>query len=179
MRFTIDLATNRILDHRRVNRICAVIGAVLLGFLCWNTCRISWNTGESHRLDDDITALERELKSRPAAVVDTDSAATRARIRFFNEILARKAFGWLDLLERIELATLDGIALSGLAPDRKNGTVTIEGWARDFGKVRSYLESLDESIFFDAVQLVSHKEVVLWEQARGIQFSIVCRVKTL
>jgi hypothetical protein len=178
MRFTIDVSTNRILDHRRVNRICAFTVMILLGVLCWNVFRISWNIGESRRLADEINASKKQPENRSPDTTDKDSARIRSSIGFFNEIIARKSFGWLDFLEQVEIVDSDGIALSGLAPDRKSGTVKIEGWARDFGKVRAYLESLEESPYFQAVQLVSHKDVVLWEEARGVKFSIVCRVKS-
>jgi len=177
MRFTIDLATSRILDHRRVNRICAGFMAILLGFLCCNLFLVSWNLGESRRLTSEINILEKRLKRRPAGAVDKDSARTRASIRFFNEIIARKTFSWLDFLKHVETTTSEGIALSVLAPDRKSGTVKIEGLGRDFGKVLAYLESLEDSRYFHDIQLVSHQDVVLWEQVKGVRFSIMCRVK--
>jgi Tfp pilus assembly protein PilN len=177
MRFTINLATKRILDLRRFNRICAVAIALLLALLCWNIFRFLWNLGESHRLSDEIIASETKLKSLPVAVIDKDSAKTRATIGYYNEIIARKTFGWLVFLEQLEISTPEGVALSGVEPDRKSGTVKIEGLARDFGKVQAYLESLEESPYFHSIQLLSHQNFVLWEEARGVKFSVMCRVK--
>lgn len=177
MRFTINLATKRILDLRLFNRICAVTIALLLVSLCWNIFRFVWNMGESHRLTDEIIASEKKLKSLPVAVIDKDSAKTRATIGFYNKIIERKSFGWLVFLEQLEIATPGGVALTGVTTDRENGTVKIEGLARDFGKVRAYLESLEESPYFQSIQLVSNQNVVLWEQAKGVKFSVMCRVK--
>jgi Tfp pilus assembly protein PilN len=177
MRFTINLATKRVLDLRLFNRICAGTIALLLLLLCWNIFRFLWNMGESHRLTVEITASEKKLKSLPVAVVDKDSAKTRATIVFYNEIITRRSFPWLAFLEQLEIVTPEGVALTGVTPERESGTVQIEGLARDFGKVRAYLESLEESPYFQSIQLVSHQNVVLWEQAKGVRFSVMCRVK--
>jgi Tfp pilus assembly protein PilN len=177
MRFTINLATKRILDLHLFNRISAVTIALLLASLCWNIFRFSWDLGESHRLTDEIIASEKKLKSLPVTVIDKDSAKTRAAIGFYNKIIQRKSLGWLPFLEQLEITTPEGVALTSVTPDRESGTVKIEGLARDFGKVRAYLENFEESPYFQSIQLVSHQNVVLWEQAKGVKFSVMCRVK--
>ncbi len=177
MHFTINLATRRILDYRRVNRLCAVIIAALLLFLCWNVFMVSWHMGETRRLDNEISSLTKKMKTLAPANLDKDSSETRASISYYNEIIVRKSFGWLRFLEQVEISLPEGIALSGLAPDKKNGSVKIEGLARDFGKLRALLENLEKSGYFHDIQLVSHADVDLWEEAKGVEFSIMCQVK--
>jgi Tfp pilus assembly protein PilN len=57
--------------------------------------------------------------------------------------------------------------------------VKVEGLAQDFKKVQSYLDNLADSKYFTDVQLLSNKNKKLWEQAKGVEFSLSFRVRAL
>lgn len=175
MRLTINLATRTYLDHRRINKIFGAIIALLLVILIWNVTRFSWNLGELRRLKVDIATMEGRLTSRPANVSEADYNRLLTRIRFYNNIIDVKATNWLGLLEQVEVATPEGIALSSLVPDMKSGELRIEGRARSFANVRSYLESLEDAEGFTHVLLLSHRDIAVGERTRGVLFTISCR----
>jgi type IV pilus assembly protein PilN len=175
MRFTINIATRTYIDRKLVNRAGYALLALLLLLLVWNVSRTFWSVGELRRLQSDNKSYENRLNSRPNGVSEKDFNRLQADIRFYNEIIGRKSFNWLGLLEQLETATPDGIALSALAPDRKKGEVKLEGHARSFAQVRSYLEKLEDSKVFTSVLLHSHSEVTAGERAKGINFSISCK----
>jgi type IV pilus assembly protein PilN len=175
MRFTINLATRMHIDSRLVNRGGFALLAALFVLLVWNVSRASWNLGELRRLRSDIASYENRLNSRPSGVSEKDFTRLLSDIKFYNEIIARKSFNWLGLLEQVEGVTPEGIALSLLAPDKKSGAVKIEGHARSFALVRSYVEKLEDSKLFTSILLLSHSDVAAGEKSRGIQFSISCR----
>jgi Tfp pilus assembly protein PilN len=79
------------------------------------------------------------------------------------------------LLERLELATPEGIALSALTPDMKSGAIKIEGRARNFAHIRLYLDRLEDSKFFSSILLLSHSNITAGERAKAVQFSISCK----
>jgi len=178
MRFTINLASKTRYDHLLVRRICAAVAVTLLLLLGWNVYRLIWNKGEIERLDSDISFADKRLKSFPKGVSDKDYSRLLGEIRFYNTLIGQKVFGWVELLEQVENATPEGIALSALQPDREKGTMKIEAWAANFQDIRAYVAKLEDSGVFTDVLLLSHQYVQLWEQARGIRFSLSFRMKT-
>lgn len=175
MRFTINLATRTHLDQRLVNRAFVVALAVLLAFLAWNVSRVSGNMGELRRLGEEKAALEARLSSRPAGVSEKDFSRMLAAIRFYNDVIERKSFSWMGLLERVEDATPEGVALVSLMPEKKGAELKIEGRSRSFAAVRGYLERLEDSRAFTDILLLSHHELAVGEKGKGFQFSISCR----
>lgn len=175
MRFTINLATRTYLDNRLVNRACAAAMLVLLAFLAWNVSRIAWNIGELRRLRSESAAFETRLNSRPAGISEKEFTRMLASIRFYNAVIGRKAYNWTGLLERVENATPEGIALVSVAPGKNSGELNIQGLARGFGNVRTYVERLNDSREFTDILLLSHRELAMGEKSKGVQFTISCR----
>jgi type IV pilus assembly protein PilN len=176
MRFTINLATRTYLNHDLVNRCLAAILLLLLLLTGWKLKQFWDNRVELKRLDSDIAALQTRLNSRPATVSEQEFGRRQKSIRFFNAIIERKAYGWLGLLDQLESVTPRQIALTSLAPEPKSGALKLEGVARNFGQVRSYLERLDDSKAFGEVLLLSHAEQVVGEKGRALRFGISCRM---
>jgi type IV pilus assembly protein PilN len=175
MYFSINLATRTYLDRRLVNRIGVCLAALLLMLLAWNINRAAWSYGELRRLRADIAADEGRLNSRPQGVSEKEYTGLLGTIGFYNEIIGRKAFNWLGLLEQMEQVTPDGIALSALSPDRKSGAVKIEGRARNYAQLRVYLDKLEDSKVFTSIMLLSHTNIIVGERTKAVQFSISCK----
>jgi len=176
MRFTINLATRTFFDQRRVDRACMVAVVLLAFLLAGNILFFSWNLGEGRRLDADSRAMKKRLTRPLPRIPEKDQAGILANVSFYNEIIKRKSYDWLALLGKLETATPDGIAVTLLSPDKEKGSISIEGWARDFRAIEEYLKKLEDSESFSDVLLLSHKNAELWEQAKGVRFSISCRV---
>lgn len=176
MRFNINLATRTIYDLRLVSRILTVTVVVLTSLLVWNIFRFSWNLGEMRRLDSEISTADKRLQSAPPGISEQEHASVKQGATFFNEIIKRKSYGWLAFLEELENVTPDGVSLTLLSPDKTDGIIKIEGLARNFRDLESFLEKLEDSGYFHEVLLLSHKNEELWEQAKGLRFSISCKV---
>ena len=175
MRFTINLATKPYLDQRRVNQACIVALVLLALLLAVNIGSMSGNIIELRRLGAENAAMDTRLKSRLAGVSEKDYTRMLASIRFHNDIIDRKTFNWLGLLDQVENATPEGIALISLAPDKQGAELKLEGRARGFKAVRSYLERLEDSHAFTDILLLSHRAATGEEKGRGVQFTISCR----
>ena len=176
MRFTINLATRTYLDHRLLSRLAFCAIAVLLVLAMWNVSRVSSNMGEQSRLNAEIAAIQSRLGAKPSGISATDISRQKVRIRFYNEIIERKSTNWLNLLELFENATPQGISLSSLSRDKKQGEWKLDGRARSFKAVRQYYEKLEASKNFSNVLLLSHQNMVAGEKVRGVQFTISCKV---
>lgn len=175
MRFSINLATRSYIDQRLVRRGVIALIALLVLLAGWNVTRLASNLGELRRLKAEIATFEEKLNSRPAGVSESDFNRQLAAIAFYNGVIERKAYNWLGLLEQLENATPEGIALSGLTPDPKSGILRIEGRARSFAQVRTYIEKLEDSKSFSEIMLLSHGELQVGETTRGVLFAISCR----
>lgn len=160
MRFTINLATRTYLDHGLINRILGGALLFLLLLSAWKVMGLCANMGELERLNADIAALEGRLGVHPSSVSGQAFESQQKTIRFYNRIIERKAFGWLELLERLENATPGQVSLAAFSLDAKDANLLkIEGRARNFGQVRSYLERLEDSAGFGEILLLSHADL--------------------
>jgi type IV pilus assembly protein PilN len=175
MHFTINLATRTYLDRRLVNRVLVGICAALLLVLVWNINRAAWSLGELRRLRADITAYENRLSSRPNGISEKDYTGLLGNIGFYNEIIGRKSYNWMGLLEQLENTTPEGIGLSALTPDMKSGEVKIAGRAKNFAQIKLYMDKLEDSKVFTSILLQSHSDIAVGERAKGLQFTISCK----
>ncbi|OGT98898.1 MAG: hypothetical protein A2079_00245 [Geobacteraceae bacterium GWC2_48_7] len=176
MKFTINLATKTYLDHRRINLALLSAMFILLVLLLWNIITVWQKQSNASRLKSEIIAHEATLNSRPAGVSENEFKRLLNSIVFFNAVIERKTFNWLNILDQLELVTPEGVALSSLTPDSASGELKIEGRSRNFAQVTSYLEKLEESGKFRETLLLSHRELALGERIRGVEFTISCRM---
>jgi len=177
MRFSINLATRTYIDTRLLNQIIGGLIAVLVLLLGWNVTRVATNLGEQQRLAAEVAVLEGRLKGKPGDVSEKEFKRQQVRIGLYNGIIDRKSVRWLSMLDLVESATPEGIALSVLAPGKKPGELKLEGRAKSFAAVRRYLETLEGTKSFSNVLLLSHQEFLLGEKGRGVQFAISCKVQ--
>jgi type IV pilus assembly protein PilN len=175
MRFTINIATRTHIDRKLVDRAGYAVLALLFVLLAWNISRAFWSIGELRRLQADNSSYEQRLNSRPSGVSEKDFTRLLADIKFYNDVIGRKSYNWLGMLEQLEVATPEGIALTAVDPDRKTGEMKIEGHARSFAQVRSYLDKLEDSRAYTSVMLLSHANVTVGEKDKGVRFSISCK----
>jgi type IV pilus assembly protein PilN len=178
MRFTINLTTRTYLNYRRVNQVGVTGIVLLLALLAWNVSRVSSGLGELHRFRAESAEFESRLSGRPPGVSESDYNKMLASIRYFNDVIKRKSYSWPGLLDQIENATPEGIAVTSLSPDNNKGALKIEGVAKNFGMVRAYMDKLEDSKQFAEILLLSHHELILGDKTKGVQFSISCRAVT-
>jgi hypothetical protein len=88
-----------------------------------------------------------------------------------RETLERLAMPWDALFGALESATTDQVALLGIEPDPKTGTVLISGDSKDYLAVLSYVLNLSNTAALDRVQLVRH-EVKANDPHKPVSFSV-------
>lgn len=175
MYFSINLATRTYLDRRLVNRVGVALFTLLSLLLIWNVYRVAINAAELSRVRTENSSFEERLNSRPQGVSEKEYTKLLATVGFYNEIIGRKVFNWMGLLEQLENTTPEGIALSLVAPDRKNGDIKIEGRAKNFVLLKTYLDKLEDSRVFTSIFLVSHSNIAVGERSKGVQFTVTCK----
>lgn len=74
-----------------------------------------------------------------------------------RETVERLALPWDRLFGALESASSEQVALLGIEPDPKSGTVLISGDSKDYLAALSYVLNLSRSEALDRVQLVRHE----------------------
>ena len=176
MRFDINLATRTYVDTRAL-RLALILALLLVaGFTLLNLRSFSSNLGERKRLASDIAALDARFKASAPDVSEKDFQVLMKRISFSNGIIRKKTANWLLLLDSVENVTPEGVSLSQIEPDQKNGGVKLGGMARSFKNIRQMVERMESDRRFSDVYLVSQSEVSVGENRKATTFEISCKV---
>lgn len=175
MRFSINLSTRPAFDRRSVNLFCSVVLIVLLSLLVLNGRNLMTTDAALTRMKQQ---LEHSEKSPSLPVPgDKELQGLKSRIDFANKLIRQKSRNQLVLLNHLEQVTPDGIVLTSLQPAEKDGLLKLEGSARNFSLIQTYLKKLHASDVFKEPLLLSQTPNNSLNQ--GIGFSISCKVKEL
>ena len=90
-------------------------------------------------------------RSAPARKVSPEELAA------VRETVERLAMPWDRLFAALESAASEQVALLGIQPDPKAGTVVISGDSKDYLAALSYVLNLSHAQALDRVQLVRHE----------------------
>ena len=175
MRLTINLATRRYLNLRRLNAWLIVGGLIALALLVFEVRECAYTQGELQR----IRAAEAALGKRPSAapaVSEPRLKAQAARFAFANALIRRKTVNWLRLLDCLEEVVPNGVALSQIEPDQRDQLLKVSGVARGFDNLRALLENMEQSRNFSEVYLLSQSETKVGLTQKGITFAVTCKV---
>ena len=173
MRFNANLATKIYLNTRLLKIYFLAAILLLVVILFFNVSNVAGRAGETKRLANEIAALEGKSKAPPKGVTEKEYRALVEQIRFVNEIIDKKTYNWLSLLDKIEIVVPDGIAITSIVPETKTKVLTLPGTARSFNQLRVFIERLEDSKFFSDVYLTSQS---VTSDLKGITFVLTCKV---
>jgi HAMP domain-containing protein len=103
---------------------------------------------------------ELEMNQGKIAQAPRNAAARKVpaeEVAAVRETLDRLALPWERLFGALESAASDRVALLGIEPDPKAGTVVISGDSKDYLAALTYVLNLSRSEALDRVQLVRHE----------------------
>jgi len=173
MRLTINLATRRYINLRRLNALLVACFLLLGALLIFKVREVAYNQAELAR----IRQLSASTGGRPGQTVsEAQLQALSARIRFANGLIEKKTTNWLSLLNRLEEVVPDGVSLTQLEPSQREQLLKVNGAARNFASLRTFMENLEQSENFSEVYLLSQNEKKVGLTQQGIDFAITCKV---
>ncbi len=177
MNISINLST-RLHYNRRGLRLALLASTTILAFfVIMLLLRISYLRHEKARLSSDIIKMEQQLTGQSADVSQNDFKVRKELVSSVNLLLERRAANvWIALLDAVEEVVPDGISISRLAPEKKDGLLKLEGRARTLGTIRHLLENLEKSTSFKDPMLVSHSDIIIGDRVQGIQFFITAKM---
>ena len=110
----------------------------------------------------------RLAQAQPRGVAARVSAEEVAAVR---ETVERLGMPWSRLFAALESAASDQVALLGIEPDPKAGTVVISGDSRNYLATLSYVLELSRAEALSRVQLVRH-EVKAGDPQAPVSFAV-------
>jgi type IV pilus assembly protein PilN len=171
MQFKINLATRTYINRKKLNLVFAsALGLLIFLFLIQIRLYIS-NSGEIKQLTEMQASLESKTKTKQAAFSEEEYAKVIEEIKFANSIIGRKSFDWIELLNRLENVVPSGVSLTSVAPDTKEGNLKLSGISLNLGKIRQFMEQLEESDYFSDVYLEKQDQA----EPNALSFSISCK----
>jgi hypothetical protein len=129
------------------------------------------DTGLSYR---DALALSQSSEARLAQAQPRGAPApklSQEELALVRETLERLAMPWDALFGALESAASDQVALLGIEPDPKAGTVVISGDSKDYLAALGYVLNLSKAEALERVQLVRH-EVKANDPRKAVSFSV-------
>jgi hypothetical protein len=110
----------------------------------------------SYRQVREAIALnESSMRDQPRVMVSRKVAPEELAV--VSETVNRIGMPWEKLFGALESAASDQVALLGIEPDPKTGTVVISGDSKDYLAALSYVLNLSRTDSLERVQLVRHE----------------------
>ena len=116
MKLTINLATRRYVNMRRLNAGLILGFLVLATLLVFKVREVARNQAELGRLRNLSASAGNPTGVK---VSEEQLKALSARAGFANKLIQQKSMNWLSLLDRLEEVVPEGVALSDIAPDQR------------------------------------------------------------
>lgn len=126
-------------------------------------------TGEAGVLEARIAQMERRGGAGDRAVALPET--TQREIRQANEVIGQIALPWERLFNAVEGAAGNKVALLGITPDPRSGTVEVSGECADLATVFDYVARLDRQASLGHVYLLNH-QVNAQDPLRPVRFTV-------
>jgi hypothetical protein len=112
---------------------------------------LSYKDARSSLQTNEAKVARAQIRNAPAARVTPEELAA------VRETVDRIGLPWEKLFGALEGAANDQVALLGIEPDPKSGTVVISGDSKDYLAALSYVLNLSQAEALSRVQLVRHE----------------------
>lgn len=141
------------LDFRRQRASALWVGRVLLGIAVAFAAEVGYSYHQVRKAVDSSKFIlaGAEPRAAPARPV------TPAELAAVRDTVERIGLPWDSLFRALEAAASDQIALAGIEPDPKSGTVLISGDSKNYLAALSYVLNLSREEALTRVQLVRHE----------------------
>ena len=105
-----------------------------------------------------LQARVSRLEARDGQTKNTPLPESMVReIRRANDVIEQIALPWDRLFRAVESAAGEKVALLGITPDQKSGTVEVGGEAADLNEMFDYVKRLQSQPSLTRVYLLNHK----------------------
>ena len=161
-------------------RTAAAIAASALSIAVGFAAVVTWQTWNAK---NQLTALHAELQASRTAPVqrskrsaDTKPLLGPQQALAWNQLVRQLNTPWSALLDALEAATPEDVALVSIEPDGRQGSIRLQVEARTLDGLLAYAGTLKSIERFDQVTLVKH-ETNDQDATRPLRLSLDIRLK--
>lgn len=174
MNLNINLATRVYVNFKRVNFF---LGLSLLLCFCWITFNLYVFAINLEKMTgySEISAKKGSGAAEGSTTSDAEYGKFVAKVKNVNDILYKRSYDWLSLLENLEQLVPSGVSLKSLQPANKGETLSLTGTATSFSSIRKFTENLEGSKTFTEVYLTDHAYTLLDNKRQVINFTVTCK----
>lgn len=167
-------------DFKQPTPLLQVLGYVLLlvGILVVILVFQQWQYFEQGLVQDHKKISSLTTQPRRQQRSDTNNLANAEIEKHRKEILRLTTLPWQRLLSEVEVALGSDIALLSVRPDPGKFQLTLEGEAKDYTAIVSFMQRLEASPVFSSVHLASH-EAQTDVPGQPVHFTILMRWQTI
>lgn len=129
---------------------------------------------------EQLEALQAAIAARGSAARPLPVAATArfdipaAQAQAVNDAVLQLNLPWRDLVEAVQAATPDNVALLALEPDARRRLLRITAEARNSDDMLAYVAKMEEGGWFGSVALTRH-EIAEQEPNRPLRFQLTAQ----
>ncbi len=181
MKLHLNLASRCHLNRRGLYAIYAGLGLLLSLILLFNVAHYLRLQQHGRQVRAHLAELEQNAprQSGPEEISPARLAQLRAEVAFANEVLAKDAFRWTELLDRLEEVLTEGITIRAIQPEYKSGSLKLAGTARGVPGLRTFLDRLLGSPHFTEVLLLDQAVAKVKDsqerEREALEFSLVLK----
>lgn len=162
----------RLLDINALTWLLLALGSAWLGWGCWQHWHLQQDLLQQQaRMQELQKKLNARGNNKP---VQLQTTVTEAKAKSVNNAIARLNLPWHDLMDALEAATPNSIALLTLDPDPKTHLLRVTAEAKNSRDMTTYLKNLKVAGFFDSVLLTRH-EINEQDPNRPLRFQFEAR----
>jgi Fimbrial assembly protein (PilN) len=119
---------------------------------------IAADVGVSYQSAREVLAENEARVAQRGTSTVAVAKVTPQEVAAVRDTVERLALPWNELFGALEAAANDRVAVAGIEPDPKKGTVTISGDGKDYLAALSYVFNLSRSESLGHVQLLRHEQ---------------------
>jgi len=130
--------------------------------------------------EDYTTSAERlekrmsDISGRRPMALETpkELMISNADLAAVGDIMEKRRFSWIRVLDNLEKAIPSGISLSSIQPSFKEGGVKLSGYAKDFGALSKFIDNLERLKVYNRVFLVNQSLTEMDNKKTAFTFNI-------
>ena len=173
MNLNINLATRVYVNFKQVNYILMFFFLLCCSWMALNLYIFVSNLEEMNRYVEYIARKSKGGDGK--AIPDAEYNKFLVQVKYANNILYKRSYDWLSLLENLEQLVPAGVSLRSLDPPIKGEALKLTGTATGFSSIRKFMENLENSKVFTEIYLTDQTIAKIDNKRQAINFTVTCK----
>lgn len=173
MNLNINLATRVYVNFKMVNNVLMLFFLLCCCWMAFNVYIFASNLEQMNKYTDFMA--KKSMGAEGKVISDVEYNRFLAKVNYANNILYKRSYDWLSLLENLEQLVPSGVSLRSLDPSNKGEALKLTGTATGFSSIRKFMENLEASKTFTEIYLTEQSIVRIDNKRKAVNFTVTCK----